>query len=465
MQQIIPPPHPWRSMRKSGSPLSELEQRSIQYPIPRRGEQKLLVLLVDFPDPDRSGLFTGQTWQNFFFGPGGFSDYYQEVSYGQLRYKGDVVGMSGDSYVVNDSRVAYLRLPHSISYYANNEAGQGYNFPHNTSGVVYQAVQALDDEGFDFAPYANSRTQFIENLIVVFAGLSAREEPSRADTLMPTAYSLQQPYVTQHGQSIRDFTFCPERHGSKMVTLGVSVHEHGHALGMCDLYDQSLRTIGVGRYDVMGYGIEPDGFNHPVHFGAFVKAFLGWVQFSTQLQQGVSTITLPPTEATQPAHGSQSGRFIKLYPNGDLNSPEYFLLENRQPLGFDSDWVRLGLSPGLIIWHVDERIAGDVDYQQCNVVNTPFSTVNDNCFTRRNKQVPLYYGVKVVEADGYNNMVSEQKKDYGTSADTWVVGKTWRGVLQNGQDSGLSVSVLRQHEEPDNRSIDLRIEGWFKIAT
>jgi len=62
MQQIIPPPHPWRSMRKSGSPLSELEQRSIQYPIPRRGEQKLLVLLVDFPDPDRSGLFTQQFW-------------------------------------------------------------------------------------------------------------------------------------------------------------------------------------------------------------------------------------------------------------------------------------------------------------------------------------------------------------------------------------------------------------------
>jgi len=27
------------------------------------------------------------------------------------------------------------------------------------------------------------------------------------------------------------------------------------------------------------------------------------------------------------------------------------------------------------------------------------------------------------------------------------------------------VSVLRQHEEPDNRSIDLRIEGWFQIAT
>jgi hypothetical protein len=73
--------------------------------------------------------------------------------------------------------------------------------------------------------------------------------------------------------------------------------------------------------------------------------------------------------------------------------------------------------------------------------------------------------VRVVEADGYNNMVSEAQKDYGTSADTWVEGRTWRGVLRNGQDSGLSVSVLRQHGEPDNQSVDLRIEGWFQIAT
>ena len=159
MLQTLPPPHPWRPMRDSVHPASEPPQRSIQYPLPRIGDQKLFVIVVDFPDPDRGGLFSGQTWQHFFFGPGGFSDYYQEVSYDQLRYTGDIVGMSGNSYVINDSRVAYLRLPYSVRYYANNEAGQGYNFPHNTSGVVLHAVQALDAAGFDFAPYANSRTQ------------------------------------------------------------------------------------------------------------------------------------------------------------------------------------------------------------------------------------------------------------------------------------------------------------------
>ena len=466
MIQTLIPPHPWRPLRDASHPASEPPQRSIQYPLPRIGDQKLLVLLVDFPDPDRGGLFSGQAWQHFFFGPGGFSDYYQEVSYDQLRYTGDIVGMSGHSYVINDSRVAYLRLPYSVRYYANNEAGQGYNSPYNTSGVVLHAVQALDAAGFDFAPYANARTQLIDNMIVVFAGLSAREVGTTyADTLMPTAYSLLQPYVTRGGQAIRDFTFCPERHGAKMATIGVSIHEHGHALGMCDLYDQSLRTIGVGRYDVMGYGIEPDGFTHPVHFGAFSKAFLGWIRFPAELQQGVAIINLPPAEALRPVPGSQSGRFIKLYPHGNLESPEYFLLENRQPLGFDSDWVRLGLSPGLIIWHVDERIVGDGDYQHCNVINTPFSTRADSCFTSRHKQVPSHHGVKVVEADGYNNMVSEAQKDYGTSADTWVEGRTWRGVLRNGHDSGLTVSVLRQHGAPDDQSVDLRIEGWFQLAT
>jgi hypothetical protein len=35
-------------------------------PIPRTGDQKLLVILVDFPD--RTGLFTGTAWQQRFFG-------------------------------------------------------------------------------------------------------------------------------------------------------------------------------------------------------------------------------------------------------------------------------------------------------------------------------------------------------------------------------------------------------------
>jgi len=115
--------------------------QAVTHPIPRTGDQWLLIVLVDFPD--RPGLFTGQDWQQFFFGPGGFADFYKEVSYNQLRYAGTVVGISAGVPVTNSNSVAYVRLPHPITYYAagmegfNNTPGQ---FPQNSSGMVDQAL-------------------------------------------------------------------------------------------------------------------------------------------------------------------------------------------------------------------------------------------------------------------------------------------------------------------------------------
>jgi hypothetical protein len=120
---------------------------------------------------------------------------------------------------------------------------------------------------------------------------------------MPTAYSLQKPYVTRRNQSIRDFTFCPERRRTGAIaTIGVAVHEHGHALGMFDLYDLSEKIVGVGRYDVMRYGIEPDaeGFEHPTHFGASSEEFLGWLRFPANPQPyGIYDFHLAPAETGQ----------------------------------------------------------------------------------------------------------------------------------------------------------------------
>ena len=124
--------------------------------MPQVGDQKLLILLVDFSD--QPGLFIGQQWQQSFFGAGGFTDYFAETSYNQLRYTGDIVGMNGDAPVVNSPAVHYIRLPNPISYYADGRYGfktGAAQFPRNNVGVVSHALQALDDAGFDFTPYAD----------------------------------------------------------------------------------------------------------------------------------------------------------------------------------------------------------------------------------------------------------------------------------------------------------------------
>jgi M6 family metalloprotease-like protein len=443
---IDPMPHPWRKLKDARNLAYESGMESIQNRLPNRGDQKLLVILADFSD--RSGRFSGQAWGEFFFGQHGFSDYYREVSQQQLRYVGDVVGMHGNTAVKNDERVAYVRLPHSVSHYANGEAGRGATFPRNASGVVHDVLHMLDRMEFDFTPYANLETGIVDNVIIVFAGQNVRDTGDFSNSLMPTAYSLQQPYVTRGNQKILDFTFCPEqRRTGAIATIGVAVHEHGHALGMFDLYDLSENIVGVGRYDVMGYGIEPDteDFQHPTHFGAFSKEFLGWIRFPANPRPfGSHDCHLAPAET------GQVGQFIKLYPHGRADSDEYFLLENRQPLGFDSDWARLGLCPGLIIWHIDRRLALNQDTIINNKVNTPHSP-------------PEHCGVMVVEANGHNHMV-HGKESYGQASDTWTVGKTWGdtaspSLLWDGNQSGLSVTIQQQNEDG---SLDLRIQGWMQ---
>jgi M6 family metalloprotease-like protein len=414
---------------------------SIEDPIPRTGDQVLLVVLADFPD--RPGLFTGQAWQQFFSDSGGFADYFMETSYNQLRYTGDVVGLSGGTPIVNSASVAYVRLPNPITYYADGMYGFGVGFPKNSGGVVFHALQALDAAGFDFSPYANPATNKVENLVVIFAGSNFGYTRDPNNSLEATGYRLTDagggPYTSTGGLIFDNYTFCPDqgRQSGHMAHIGICAHEHGHALGMSDLYDLSLTTSGIGQFGLMGYGLYgvTDG-QRPFHFGAFAKEFFGWIT-PTVVTTGTTTMTLAPAE--------NGANFIKLYPHGNTSSQEYFLLENRQALGFDQDWLIGGLCPGLLIWHVDRNIVENYPYG----VNKPPSVPG----------APPHQGVIVVEADGDSDLINPPYTYYGECSDTWGTGRTWDGnstpnsSLWDGSDSGLSVTVLSQ----SNDSVTLHI--------
>ncbi len=124
---IPPPPNGGVGVPSPPRPHTGCGIQSIEDPVPATGNQKLLVILVDFPD--KPGIFTGQEWWQFFFGAAGFADYFEEVSYNQLHFTGDMVGLSGGTPVVNSDGVAYVRLPNPITFYANGSAGKGDTFP------------------------------------------------------------------------------------------------------------------------------------------------------------------------------------------------------------------------------------------------------------------------------------------------------------------------------------------------
>jgi immune inhibitor A len=415
---------------------------SIPAPMPRMGDQKLLVVLADFPD--LPGTIPGAQWKQFFFGASNsFAAYYKEVSYNQLRYSGDIVGIASGSPAVNSDAVAYVRLPNPITYYADGLYGYkvgAAQFPKNNAGVVVHAVQALETAGFDFTPYANPTTKVLDNLVVIFAGQVFAYSQDKDRTLQATGYAIALSrgtvHTTTNGITVNNFTFCHELNGPAAIAkLGICAHEHGHSLGMPDLYDFSFTTTGVGNFDLMSYGTY--GFNQgvsPQHFGAFSKGFLQWLTFTLPLS-GTSVMELQPAET--------HSNVIKLVPNGNTSSKEYFLLENRQPLGFDSDFDGTGqslkLCRGLVIWHVDENIISTQILP--NLVNTLPSAGG-----------PPHQGVVIVEADGDQRMITPplNSASYGVCGDTWAVGRSWNdstlpnAKLWDGSNSGLQVTVMSQ---------------------
>ena len=74
--------------------------------------------------------------------------------------------------------------------------------------------------------------------------------------------------------------------------------------------------------------------------GAWSKAALGWVDVETiSFGSDSGILTLEPVE---------TARRVVAIPYGD-ESGEYFLLENRKRIGFDSGLA----AAGLLIWHID----------------------------------------------------------------------------------------------------------------
>jgi immune inhibitor A len=207
--------------------------------------------------------------------------------------------------------------------------------------------------------------------------------------------------------------------------IGICSHEHGHSLGQDDLYDFSYTTTGDGNFDIMSYGTyggSPIGVR-PFHSGAYTKERYGWIT-PTTLAPGLYSLTLAPYET--------NAQVIKLYPNGATNS-EYFLLENRQFLGFDNGMSDQGLCTGMVICHIDQNVIQN--YFDANTINTLASAGG-----------PPHQGVVVVEADGRYDMI-KPPLNYGECSDTWKVGQTWDGNstpnsnLWNGSPSNLSVTV------------------------
>lgn len=286
---------------------------------------------------------------------GSMRDYYREVSLQQFDF---------DSICVT----RWYTAPHPYSYYTNNQSGLGA-FPNNAQQMAEDAV-ALADPDVDFSRFDGDGDGVVDGLFIVHAGPGAEETDLLTD-IYSHKWNLRLA-DSRDGVTIYPYTTEPEEWAGKvggatpgqLISIGVFCHEFGHVLGLPDLYDtkSTPTSQGIGDWDLMGYGVYTHPFGMPLgttpaHPSGFSKIRLGWVQ-PTWVFQDSTGVTIPPVET--------SGQVFRLWTNGQ-DAGEYFLLENRQPIGFDSTLVESSIeaddtpSHGLLIYHVDETVSGNDD--------------------------------------------------------------------------------------------------------
>ncbi|MGE5530731.1 MAG: M6 family metalloprotease domain-containing protein [Bacteroidota bacterium] len=300
------------------------------------GTWQALVIMVDFSDnpprkyPGTSGTdhFNQLLFSKGVYPTGSMRDWYQEVSYKQF----DVTGL------VTGGPTGWLRAPQTLDYYSANASGFG-SYPNNSYKFGEDAI-ALADPYVDYSRYDNDHDGVVDALFIVHSGPGAETTGNRRDFHSCHWFGGS---VQVDGVGITGFSIEPED-----GEIGVFGHEFAHALGCPDLYDYGYDSFGIGSYSMMAFGTWGGNGTRPTHLDAYCKQLLGWTQ--------PQTVTSPRTAAPLP-QAETSPIVYKLGASG-IGLFEYFLVENRQKVGFD------GVLPasGVLIWHI-ETIIGSNDNQ------------------------------------------------------------------------------------------------------
>lgn len=289
---------------------------------PLRGQVRVIVVLVDFPDHPMNE--TAQHFVDLFFSTGvlphgSVAEYYREVSGGLVDLVGEVVGP--------------LRLNRTLAWYANNNFGIGRPFGIPRAQHMAHDAAVAADPVVNFGPYDNDGNGFVDAFVVVHAGAGGEATGNPGD-IWSHKWTLPSPYSAD---TSRIFAYLTIPEDAK---IGVSAHELGHLLfGFPDTYDIDGSSEGVGNWCLMGGGSWNGGGDVPAHPSALWKIQQGWASEVTVTCPG--TITFTDIKSSKTAH--------RLWRDG-LPGPEYFLVENRQRTGYD----RLLPAGGLLVWHVDE---------------------------------------------------------------------------------------------------------------
>jgi len=325
---------------------------------PHTGSPNLLVILAQFSDYSHKvsrvsldSLFNCMNYTLNGFIHGGFQDYFAAASYGTFSPKVTVL-----DWVTVKSHDTYGRY--------------GWPFQLDAINAALTAYPSQNWSVFD-----NDNDGFIEAIMILHAGPSDQSESGNHIVSIAYKHDI---YNTKLGNKILACAGTtgeieyPSKFGldAKAMSLGLIVHEFGHCMGLSDLYPYDGSRTVIGYLDIMdagcwnGWGKEPSVHCalHKIQFGWATPTILSTKQY----------VTMPNSLENKNA----------IYRINSSVKGEYFLLENKQPIGFDKALSSNndGKFHGMIAYHMDSTMyaAHDIFAYTSGASKTTVNDANTN---------------------------------------------------------------------------------------
>ncbi len=379
-------------------------------------------------------------FQSVFFGsgPSSVASYLKWASYGHFILTGRIVGASAAGQAGD-----WLLVPHSLAFYAQGNSGMGdTQSPNAVTGgdlLEQEVVRLLDRARFNWRPYEDASGR-VPYLIVLVNSPDAALTGAGAD-LWSYEESQSDTPIVEGGVKIStvenyDLDAALANGSGQLNGVGTFDHEFAHLLGALDMYDTNNDIAGLANWSLMGSG----NYNGPSDIGtfpsdldAFTRVQFGW-SVPTTISGPPVLYSLPPAE-TSPE--------VLEYPIPATS--QYYLMENRQPIGSDS-WLP---GHGLLIYRVDGTIMNP---------STP-AWVNDclECVTGTYKNP--HPGIEIMQSDGTQSLAKAGSAGDGGSQGDPFPGETHNTAFSDttrpsavgwgGVPSYLSVSGITQEPNGD----------------
>ena len=299
------------------------------------GKRKGLVILVNFKDKAMQASHSQEEWNNFFNeegyskmgNAGSVHDYFKAQSYGDFDLTFDVVGP--------------VTVSKNMADYGANDS---YGNDVDPAGMVYEACQLVDSQ-VDFSQYDWDGDGEVDQVFLIYAGYGESSYPAYLpETIWPHEWDLYSGgySLKLDGVTINTYGCSSELYGytgTYMDGIGTPCHEFSHCLGLPDMYDTSGKhAFGLDDWGIMDSGCYGGDGYKPVGYNSYEKWVSGWLQ-PTELKSACYVNDMKAL--------SDSPEAYIVY--NEKTPTEYYLFENRQKKGTDSELP----AHGMLVLHID----------------------------------------------------------------------------------------------------------------